>query len=160
MGAVSASDVDAVGDVGKPVPLGDDLPLAELHRRMASAEARLLELTADLDRARAQLRTCEDQLTVERSQRGPERDAVLDQLADEQAQRADLLRRLHLEEDERFAVAAQLESERAAFADLEAERDELLEVLAGAQLAEARWVALERWHLVRLYRLAKRLRRG
>lgn len=117
------------------------LPFTELHRRLAAAEDRQRQLEAEN--------------AIWRS----EREALLDQLAEEQGERANLLRRLHLQEDQRFAAEAQLESERAAVASARAERDELVAELAAGRLAAERWRALERWQVMRLYRLTKRLLR-
>jgi 2-polyprenyl-3-methyl-5-hydroxy-6-metoxy-1,4-benzoquinol methylase len=130
----------------------------ELERRRNRLEAQ----DGELERARQQLSEYERLLVELRAEcvaSRSERDAVLDRLAEEQGERADLLRRLHLEEDGRAAVAAELESERATGAAIRAERDNLLAELAGGRLAAERWAALERWQLVRLYRLAKRVLR-
>ena len=135
-----------------------DGELEAARAQLAADASQVRELQGELEQARTQLHRYEAQLEVEHASRR-ERDALLDQLAAEQAQRADLLRRLHLEEDQRFAAAAELESERAVVAGLRAERDRLAAELAGARPDAERWQALQRRPLVRVYRLAKRLRR-
>lgn len=123
----------------------------ELERRRNHIEAQ----DGELERARQQLSAYEHllvELQAECAARGSERDAVLDRLAGEEGERADLLRRLHLEEDARAAVATEL-------ASVQAQCDNLVAELASGRLAAERWAALERFQVMRLYRLGKRLLR-
>ena len=135
-----------------------DRELEGAQAQLRADEERILELEADMERARSQLRRYEEELEAAQAAVS-ERDALLDRLADEQAERAVLLRRLHVEEDARFAAATELEAEQATNARLRAEHDRVAAELARVRPAADRWEALARHPLVRVYRLAKRLRR-